>query len=205
VPDFLWSATALRFRDVASGRFVPQAAVRQAVDVVVDKGADRLARLTAQLRAGALDVPTWQAQFAQELKLTHLATATAAKGGVAQMAPADWGRVGQQLRVQYGFLRGFAADVASGKQPLDGRAESRARLYGQAARATYEETRRGIQRERGGQERRVLHSARESCADCVSYAGRGWAPVGSLPAIGESACRSNCRCTLEYRAVRRAA
>jgi hypothetical protein len=201
--DFRWDAAVLRYR-APSGRFVPQTAVRQAVDQVVSAGTQRVASLTQQLTAGAIDVPSWQQQVATELKSLHLATATAAKGGWSEMAPSDFLAVGRQLKVQYTFLRGFAADVASGKQPLDGRAVARAMLYGKAARGTFQETGRTKQRERGGEERRVL-SAVESCEDCVSIAAEGWSAIGSLPAIGDSVCRQNCRCEFEYRSAREAA
>jgi hypothetical protein len=51
----------------------------------------------------------------------------------------------------------------------------------------------------GQQERRFLHAA-EHCPDCVDVAGRGWVPIGTLPRIGDSQCRTRCRCTFSYRA-----
>jgi hypothetical protein len=194
--SFTYDTAAGRYRG-PSGRFVPEQSVREAVDAVVDGGTQRVARLTQQLVDGALDLPGWQQQMAAELKSLHLATAVAGHGGWAQMAPADFGWVGQRLRTQYEYLRGFAADLASGAQPLDGRAVNRARLYGEAARQGYYEMQRRDGRLHGAtQERRVLHAA-ESCAGCVAQAGRGWQPAGTLPPLGSQPCLSRCRCTWE--------
>ena len=71
------------------------------------------------------------------------------------------------LGVQLGWLSGgqkkkeraaAAADIASGKQKLDGRLLMRARLYAKAARGTFEQMRRRWQRDDNGmtEERRAL-------------------------------------------------
>jgi hypothetical protein len=196
---YRYSPGAGRFRDAATGRFVPEGAVREAVDQVVDAGTERIAGLTRQLQAGALPLARWQVGVASELKALHVATAMVANGGRASMAPGDYGRVGARLREQYQFLGRFAADVASGTQPLDGRLLARAGLYGQAARAGFEAERRRLAGIRGQQaERNILH-ARESCAECREQTRRGWVPFGSLVPIGERICLTRCKCTLGYR------
>lgn len=188
-----------------AGIVVPETTIRQAVDVVAQRGGARLAALTAQLQAGALDVPTWQVQMAQELRTLHLAMAAAGQGGWAYLAPVDFDAVAAKIQVQLGFLQGWAEQLAAGTAPLDGRALARAQLYGSASRGTYEATRREQQALRGGQERRLLHAA-ESCPDCEGYAGQGWVSIGTLPGIGEaSVCRSNCRCSFAYRVAVRVA
>jgi hypothetical protein len=48
-------------------------------------------------------------------------------------------------------------------------------------------------------ERRVLgHPKTEHCLDCPPLAGRGWVPVGTLPAIGDTECGGSCLCHFEY-------
>lgn len=201
---FVFDAATLRYTSPA-GVLVPEAIVRRAVDIVAEQGGARLAALTERLVAGTLDLATWQVQMAAELHTLHLVMAAAGHGGWAHMAPVDFAAVGEKLQVQLGFLQGWAAQVAAGTAPLDGRALARARLYGQAGRGTFEETRREQQALRGGQERRVL-SAAESCADCVGYARRSWQPIGRLPGVGEaSVCRANCRCHFEWRPAQRVA
>jgi hypothetical protein len=202
--SFTWDPIARRYRG-PTGAFVPDAAVRQAVDAVVDGSAERLAGLTQRLTAGALDLATWQQQMAAELKAVHLATITAGHGGWAQMSPADWGWAGQRLRQQYAYLRDWATALAAGTAPLDGRAGARARLYGDAARQSYEELRRRDGRLGGDTEERRVRRASESCAGCRAEAGRGWQPAGTLAPLGSQQCRSRCKCVWQTRQVRRAA
>src|SRR5688572_25292174 len=105
-----WDTSAQRYR-APSGKFVAEAALRHEVQLVSQGSADRMANLTRALVDGALDVPAWQQQMATEIKSAHLATASAAQGGWAQMAPADFGWAGQRIRTQYEYLRKFADDV----------------------------------------------------------------------------------------------
>lgn len=188
-----------RYRDNASGRFVSQLRVRGDIDGYIDNSKTRIDALTNQLRNREIGLAEWQTSMRQEVKAMHLNTSMAAHGGRAQMTPADWGRSGQQIRQQYQYLDKFAADIASGKVGLDGRLNVRAGMYAEAARGTHEQEMRRMAAQSGmTQERRILH-AKESCGDCIEYAGRGWQPIGSLPRIGDSQCRVNCRCTFEYR------
>jgi hypothetical protein len=203
VVDFRWDPVARRYRG-PSGAFVPDAAVRQAVDAVVGGSGQRMRALTERLRDQSLDLATWQQQMAAEIKAAHLATIMAAHGGRAQMTPSDWGWSGQRLRSQYGFLRGWAAALATGIAPLDGRALMRAELYADAARVSHQEMRRRDGRLGGAtQERRVLRAS-ESCAGCVAEADRGWQPAGTLAPLGSQQCRSRCRCVFQTRPARRA-
>lgn len=196
--DYRWDAAAGRYRD-AGGRYVADGVVRAAVDALLDDGTLRLQALSARLATGTLALAEWQQAMAVELKRIHLVVGTAAHGGWAHMAPADYGWIGQRLRTQYAYLQAFAAQVASGAQPLDGRVAARAELYAQAGRATFEELRRRDMRLRGVTEaRRVLHAA-EHCAGCVGAAAQGWQPLDEVPPIGAFECRSRCRCTLQYR------
>lgn len=192
------AGTTGRYRDRATGRFVSELNVRADLDKYIDAKNANLDALANQLRNREISLADWQLQMRNEMRNMHNAAAMVAKGGRAQMTQADWGRVGRELRNQYAYLDKWAADIASGKAPLDGRLAYRARLYGQASRKTYEQERRAIAAEKGNtQERRILHAA-ESCDDCIEYAALGWQPIGSLPAIGDSQCRSNCKCTTEF-------
>lgn len=188
-----------RYVDRATGRYVSELTVRADLDKYIDAKNLRLDNLTNQLRNREISLADWQTQMRNEIRDAHNNAAMIARGGRDQMTPADWGRTGRELRTQYEYLDKWAADIASGKAPLDGRANVRARLYGNASRGTYEQQRRAMAADRGNQlERRILHAA-ESCTDCIDYAGRGWQPIGTLPRIGQSICRTNCKCTFSYR------
>ena len=90
------------------------------------------------------------------------------------------------------------ADLRAGRVPTREAAAQRAGLYARAAWGVAE----GVHREgaRAGGfalERRVMGLANH-CEDCPPLAARGWVPIGSLPGIGETACRWNCYCHFEY-------
>ena len=187
-----------RYQDRATGRFVKELQVRADLDKYIDAKNTRLDDLANQLRNREISLADWQLQMRNEMRMMHNNAAMVAKGGKAQMTQADWGRTGRELRSQYEYLDKWAKDIASGKAPLDGRLASRAKLYGNAARGTYEQERRVMAADKGNdEEMRILH-AKESCKGCISIAGY-WAPIGTLPKIGSQECSTNDMCTFEYR------
>lgn len=187
-----------RYQDRATGRYVSELNVRGDLDKYIDAKNTNLDALANQLRNREISLADWQLQMRNEIRNMHNAAAMVAKGGRDQMTYADWGRTGRELRNQYAYLDKWAADIASGKVKLDGRLAQRAKLYGQAARGTYEQQRRTMAAAGGNtEEMRILH-AKESCDGCIAIAGY-WAPIGSLPDIGSQECGSNDQCTFDYR------
>lgn len=199
-PDYTWDEKLGRYRNAATGRFVSSSTIRAACQTTADVAAQNMTALGAQLRAGELTLAEWQTGMMREIKILHTAQAAAARGGWAQMSQADWGYTGSLIKKQYQYLDQFAADIASGKQPLDGRIDARCRMYGKAGYGTYEQMERRYQETNNGMtEERRIRTASESCEDCIEYSDRGWVPIGSLPRIGESRCRTNCACHFQYR------
>lgn len=198
MPDFTFAPNAGRYRDVATGRFIPESTVRAGVDALVRDSAGQMAGLAARYRAGDLPAADWLTAQMREIKDVNLAAAIAARGGRAQMTQSDYGRVGQVVRRQYDYARQMAADVLNGRQRLNGRLDVRAGSYANSARLLYEQLRRAESAARGGHyERNVIHS-QESCAGCQAESARGWVPVGSLIPVGSrSPCGPHCLCSIE--------
>jgi len=197
---FLFDESAQRYRDQPSGRFVSPRAIDAAVDQVIQTGADHMLVMTQQLQLGNVSLADWQQGMAAEMKLLHTGAAALGNGGWSQMTQADWGWTGQQIRAQYAYLRNFAHDIASGKQPMDGRLLARAAMYADAARATG----KNMQRRAGilaghTMERNILGVAEQHCPDCPSLSAMGWVPIGTLTPIGGRSCRSRCVCTIMTR------
>lgn len=181
------------------GRLVSERAVRDAVDNLADLSSQRMAAFAQRLQSGALPLADWQVGMSQEIKSAHVAAGVAAHGGRVQMAPSDWGFLGQRIRTEYGFLRDFAGQIADGTQPLDGRLIARARMYGQGARMSYEAVRARDDRNRGMTEERDILAGSDHCTLCPDLAAQGWVPIGTLPAIGTRPCGVNDRCRIERR------
>jgi len=133
-----------RYRDRATGRFVSELNVRADLDKYIEAKNANLDALANRLRNREISLADWQLQMRNEIRTMHSNAAMVAKGGRAQMTQADWGRVGQRLRFQYGKLDDWAAQIAKGEAPLNGRLNQRAKLYGQASRGTYEQQRRAM-------------------------------------------------------------
>lgn len=181
-------------------RAVPKSAVRRGVDRLADLASGRAAELTDDLLAGRIPVGRWQAEMMALSKDALIAAAVVAKGGRERMTASDWGFVGRRLRDEYDYIRRFALQLASGATPRDGKAVTRAKMYGQQARVVYEQVRAREERHLGyDQERNALDAAAESCDQCLTLSKLGWVGLGTLPPIGARTCLSNCRCTIERR------
>ena len=197
---YRWEPTAGasgRYRDTASGRYVAGTQVRRELDRYLD-GDDPAKALAEALRGRQVSLADWEIAMRRHIKNTHLNAVAMERGGWANVTPADYGRVGQIVREQYGYLRGFANDIASGKQRLDGTLGTRAKLYTQAGRESFYRSKQANLAEGVDMVRSIKH-ARDSCRDCEYLNGK-WFKVGdpaySLP--GRRQCNKNCRCTEEY-------
>lgn len=198
MPDLSFDDSTGRFRDTASGRFVSERAVRRVIDDLADGASDRMAVLSQAMLDGNLSLAEWQAGMMRTIKQSHVASATIAHGGAVRMTAVEYGRCGQAIRTHYDYLANFAAQIASGEQPLTPMVVARAKQYGQAARPLFEREYGRDQMRRGYQSERNVLGAAEHCAQCVSETARGWVPIGSLIPVGARTCRSNCRCAIRY-------
>jgi hypothetical protein len=198
--EYGWNEVAGRYIDLSSGRFVSNATIRDALDATLNASRRDVVAVTNALRNGEIPLATWQAAMETSIANAHLASASLAKGGWAQLTTADLRRVETEIVRQYAYLRDWSNDIASGRAARDGRMIVRATLYNDAARTTYEITRQREMLLRGTTEMlRERHSS-ESCPSCIRYEAAGWQPVGELPLPGqESECLTRCRCSVDYR------
>ena len=195
---YRWNERAGRYQD-ARGRFVSWRAVQRSLYETVDTARDAIKDLAQDLRDGKLSLQAWRDAMATEIRNLHAASAAAAKGGWAQMTPADWGRVGGRVRGELWYLNRLAGEIVSGKQRLDGSFLRRAAMYGDAGKRTYA-AQESVEAGRHGfdEEHSELGTA-EHCDECVAEASKGWVPIGTLIGIGLRACMNSCACTMHYR------
>lgn len=197
-PELFWDAAQRRYRD-AGGRFVSESAIRNGLEDVTRASAIAMRDLSGQLRDGMITVAQWQTRMADEIKTMHVVSATVAHGGKAQMGPSDYGYTGSEIKKQYQYLRAFAEDIESGRQPMTDSLLARAELYAHAGRQTYEHMRARDHAATGyDQERNVLGPA-EHCPDCLMATSAGWVGLGELTPPGSRQCRVRCHCTIAYR------
>lgn len=195
------AGAAGRYRDAGTGRFVAGRVVRRELDAYIVNSDDGARALARALRNREISLADWELQMRQHVKRIHVNAIAAERGGYANMRPQDYGRAGQIVREQYGYLRNFAQQVAAGTQRLDGTVERRASLYTEAARNSW-------YRSKGANLRpevthvRSIRSARDSCWQCVELHERVFRigdPSFLLP--GRRVCNHNCQCRLDYLAL----
>lgn len=204
VSPFEWSETAGRYRDLSTGRFVSERVITARMERVTAAASDAMEEITGRLLDDQITLPEWRSAMQREISDVNRICAAVSKGW-QRMTPSDWGFAGSWIKKQYRWLDKFARELASGKQPMNRTAITRARMYGQAGRGLYQEMRRRGEKKRGKtEEMRVLGPNENHCEStetidgCIELAGR-WAPIGTLPPIGESPCYTNCKCQFRFR------
>jgi hypothetical protein len=202
-PRFRFDPVSMRYRS-ANGRYLAASDVHGYILDYSNALGTSLRGLTEQLRAGSLDLRSWQLAMRDAVKAGHLAAGMAAKGGKSQMTQSDYGRIGQILRTEYGYLNRLVEGIANGSIPLDGRVLQRAEQYGKAARETYMVIERREYQLRGKTEERNVRGKHDSCEagvrpGCVEETARGWVSIGTLSHPGSRTCLGNCGCRLEFR------
>jgi hypothetical protein len=133
-----------------------------------------------------------------EIRSMHTALAMVAQGGRDQMTNSSWAKVGNVVKTENTYLRGFERDVANGLQS-DAQILARAISYAESGYRTYENG--VLQREKDagtGFARRVLDADAENCEDCPGLATEEFLPITEVAEIGDSICQSRCRCQIEY-------
>lgn len=162
--------------------------------------------LSAQLKAGEITLPQWQSGMRDFVRDEYNTAMILQRGGVENVTQSDWGYSGSQIKKQYAYLDNFAADVAQDPDKwLTGRLDNRMRLYNQSGYSALEDFKlRDMKNTGWTQERNILgvadHCSGEGATPgCIEVTGMGWRGIGTLPKIGSRLCKTNCRCSMEYR------
>lgn len=128
--------------------------------------------LAAQLKAGAITPEQWVLQMREGIKTTHISQYVLGRGGADNMTQSDWGRLGQKLREQYGYLNDFGQQIITNPDWSDRYIASRAQMYFEASGTSFE------------------------VANAIS---RGLPIMPEYPGDGRQICLTNCKC---YWAIR---
>jgi len=93
--------------------------------------------LATSVASGEIRTSAWVQGMRQEIKESYISQYLLAKGGVQNMTPEDWGRLGGLLKNQYQYLNGFAQELNAG-QMSEAQIRQRAELYIKSSRQAYE-------------------------------------------------------------------
>lgn len=178
---------------------MPDETVRSTLDRVITVQTQQMRDLGQAMMEGRLSLADWQFQSMQAIKSGHLISLALAKGGWNNLDQSDYGWVGQRIRGQYAYLRDFAGQIASGRQPLTPMVLARSELYAEAARQTHRAAQRRAAQQRGLEQEKNQLGAADHCPGCLGETSRGWVPIGTLVPCGSRSCLARCHCSLTYR------
>jgi len=202
-PLYLWDERSGRFRSVKTGRYFSQSRVTAALNDVIDAAAAEMKAASVGLQSGSVTLAQWQLIMEANIKNMHLASAAMAKGGWNQLSNADFGKIGSIVKEEYRWLRKFAGEIASGKQPLNGTFLQRAQEYMRAGKVTYNEM---LKRENEKRQRNYVineRHARDSCkgsGSCIEQTEFGYMRTDDprLLPPGRRRCRGFCLCQWRF-------
>lgn len=153
------------------GTFVSQSQLVTLRDSFINEQKQRTNALATQLAAGDITVQQWTLAMREEVKINHISQYLLAHGGRDSMTQADWGRLGQKIRVQYEYLQKFAEDIAKGNL-TEGQIAARARMYVESSSQSFEQG----------------HALAMGAPEMPQY-----------PGDGGTRCLSNCKCFWDIR------
>jgi len=203
---FVWDASSRRYIHLKSRRYVPFMDLRsQAIEPMIRAGKLAGRTIGSALQNGGT-LADWQRAMLEHVKTTQIAAGLASAGGPDAMSKKDKEKLAAEILIFLLLLRKFSYEMEAKTFPLNGRLLLRSDLYSAAARDTFEETRRfGMGVYFGAtEEMRVLGKGEHCESDgelegCIELHDLFWQPIGTLPRLGETPCRSNCLCHFDYR------
>jgi len=165
-------------------------------------------KVRARVRTlGPVSSREYQARMQEQIRLSHNVNAVLAAGGFAAMTLALWNYAAARTRNEQVFAVRLAAEINRGTVS-PAQAINRTSQYAKATYPTFSGTTDKRERAKGTIEaRRILDPKAEHCArdetrgtpGCPELVSEDYEPIEEVVPIGESTCRSNCRCWIEYR------
>lgn len=183
---------------------------RDELDKVLLVARGEFARNAEDLLAGVITFAAWALITKAQIRIVHIVGAALAVGGFNVLRDAVNGKpagpnapnsgasilqkIGDAISREFKFFEQFAKQAQTGKNT-----PARAGMYAEAGRGTFEDVRSDIAKAAGNTEERRLLGVADHCSDCAVEAAKGWQPIGSLRAIGDSLCKTHCHCRKEFR------
>jgi hypothetical protein len=203
---YVYDPESETYTNVATGRQVSDRQLRRAVFKVSNEASLRMKKTTQQLIAGVILLAAWYDAMRSLTAALYRTVFLLSIGGF--LFEDDIARnVFYLLSLpQFERLDNFARQLETGVQRLNGRAMSRAGLYGSYGNALWQNI--GLERakkKRLTEAQRVLGPNENHCRDsgerpgCWELWKKGWMPIEEMVPIGEATCYSNCLCHIKYR------
>lgn len=195
--EWSFSTAAKRYRDAGSGRFLSASASVDLRDHYLEMQRQAMASLAQRVSSGELTVGQWEAASRAAIKEAWTVQYAYGAGGRRAVTTEMRAELGDLITQQYGYLNGFARDLANGTMS-EAQVLARAGLYGDAAVLGYES---GVSAAWAGTEsewHNISNSA-DPCGECPALSALGWRPAGSFSLPGQRECKARCKCVLSRR------
>jgi hypothetical protein len=208
---FIWNSEKRRYES-ADGEPVPDSVLRRWVDdfaaalvVLFMARAQAVQSALVEINTGGggdrfrAALADWQINCRADLRAGHLAACAIAFGGF-NVIRSDQLETGERAAdFHSSFWDNFVAGVFVGSVLMDGNFVPRSGMYGAGVYSTFQNGTRARERAAGmTQERRRL-GASDHCPTCLEQAAFGWVAIGTLRSIGDSECKTRCRCYFQFK------
>lgn len=203
IARYEYNQRSMRYRDRRTGKWVAQKTVKRATIKVIEASKAAMRTLANDMAGRRIKLSEWQRRMEVEIKNLHVSLAMAGAGGMSQMTPRDYGRVGARLRFEYSRLERFAQQIKDRKVTRNMIA-ARVEMYVSAGHISHEAARKDQAGDQGYTfESNVLGRTDQHCRTnqrpgCIEQTRLGRVPIGSLVEVGERQCLSRCDCSIKY-------
>lgn len=210
IPELTYDPRSQRWRYRDSRKFAPMAAVKSQSSRYIASESESLQKLGRDFNDGKIDLAEFQRSAAQHVKHIHLGQAVTALSKQSDLSPEVFLEVGRQLKKQYYTgrdwqtgkpygLKYLAQDIQAGKV-TPAQLLYRLAMFANSGTKSYWGVKQMLAIRDGYTEARRVLGLAEHCLECAIMASQGWKPIREIAPIGERcSCRSNCKCSIEYR------
>lgn len=167
--DWEYVERAHTYRDTRTGRFMSATERAELREEVAARQQERMAAVARQLLDGEIDVKQFQSRMTALVKAAHTQQFAFGKGGIHAVTNDDRTAIATTVDSQNAYLHKFSQAIAAGDLS-EAQIRARTTLYANAAGASFE------------------------TGHVASY---GMPDLPQVPGDGQTACRVNCRCSLE--------
>lgn len=200
---YTWDPEKRRYID-ADGNTVPESRVRGWVDKMTVAAALGFITRALLVGNGKLNPHDWSQEMSTDIVSLHTVVSIVAAGGFEQTTEEFWQHATEEIVNQQAYFTNFSNQVITGTvDPAADAFPARNALYAEAGFGTYENA-VAIREFGAGLNlyKRILAGNEVddgNCQDCLDAEALGWQTRGQLPRIGDSICRTRCRCHFEFK------
>lgn len=206
VSGYVYDQDRRVFVNTDTGKDVTDEQLIRYVRKISDESSRRMKKSTQQLIAGIIILNVWYSRMRDLMRALYKTVWLLAIGGFVFDDDASRNLFYLFVLIQFNYLDNFAEQLNTGEQAMDGRAMTRAGLYGSYGNGLHQNIELSQAELRGRTAAiRILGDNENHCEDdgerpgCVDLALQGWISVREMIPIGDAACYTSCHCRIKYR------